>query len=511
MSGLNTSSALLFEALSAETLIRELFDRANIGMSLVDVETRRFLRVNEKLCETVGYSASELTSRTAIDLTHPDDRQIDRETFESFVHGELKRRVIEKRYVRKDGSPVWVRITTTKVQLGTQRCAFGITEDISERRAAQAEVEKGERRKDRFLALLAHELRNPLAAIRNCVELMDAAPQDAVATAKCREVIDRQSRNLARLVDDLLDASRITTGKVTLRKHPVPVSEIVAEALDIAQPAVRALEHDVRTILPQAEIWVIGDKLRLVQALGNVLSNAAKYTPRHGLIQTEVRRDGDDVCISVTDNGPGIAEEELPYVFNLFQRVDAAAPAQGLGIGLTVAKQLIEMHDGQVSVKSGLGVGSTFEIRLAATSAPALESVAPHVEEHAASMADILVVEDNIDAAETLNTLLSIRGHRVRLAADGAGAVRAVNEHAPEIILMDIGLPDTDGRELARRFRTEMQTRNALMIAISGYGEQRDIKESLEAGFDHHLTKPIDYEALERLLCDSPRAPVSRT
>jgi CheY-like chemotaxis protein len=402
-----------------------------------------------------------------------------------------------------------VRITTTNVQLGTLRCAFGITEDISERRAAQAEVEKGERRKDRFLALLAHELRNPLAAIRNCVELMAASPQDAAATAKCREVIDRQSRNLARLVDDLLDASRITTGKVTLRKHPVTVGEIVAEALDIAQPAVHALEHDVRTILPPEEIWVTGDKLRLVQALGNVLSNAAKYTPRRGLIQTEVRRDGGDVCISVTDNGPGIAAEDLPYVFNLFQRADESAPAQGLGIGLTITKQLIEMHDGQVSVKSRPGAGSTFEIRLAATSAPALEPDAPHVKEHSASVADILVVEDNIDAAETLHELLSMQGHRVRLAADGASAVRAVNEHAPEIILMDIGLPDTDGRELARRFRAQAHTRNALMIAISGYGEEGEIRKSLDAGFDHHLTKPIDFEALERMLSNSARAPGS--
>jgi two-component system CheB/CheR fusion protein len=289
----------------------------------------------------------------------------------------------------------------------------------------------------------------------------------------------------------------------------VAVSEIVAEALDIAQPAVRALEHDVRTLLPQTEIWVTGDKLRLVQALGNVLSNAAKYTSRDGLIQTEVRRDGDHVCISVTDNGPGIAAEDLPYVFNLFQRADETAPAQGLGIGLTVTKQLIEMHDGQVSVKSRVGAGSTFEIRLAATSAPAAEPAAQNVEEHVAPVADILVVEDNVDAAETLNALLSIRGHRVRIAADGASAVRAVNEHAPEIILMDIGLPDTDGRELARRFRAETLARSVLMIAISGYGEQSDIKKSLEAGFDHHLTKPIDYETLDRLLCMSPRAPAA--
>jgi two-component system CheB/CheR fusion protein len=289
------------------------------------------------------------------------------------------------------------------------------------------------------------------------------------------------------------------------------VSEIIAEALDIAQPAVRALEHDVRTVLPQSEIWVVGDKLRLVQALGNVLSNAAKYTPGGGLIQTEVRRDGDDVCISVTDNGPGIAAEELPYVFNLFQRADQAAPAEGLGIGLTVTKQLIEMHEGEVSVKSRVGAGSTFEIRLAATSAPLSRPVEPHVREHAVPAADILVVEDNIDAAETLTELLSRKGHRVRLAADGASALRAIDEHTPEIILMDIGLPDIDGRELARRFRAEMPTRDSVMIAISGYGEQREVEKSLDAGFDHHLTKPVDYEALEPLLFNPPRPPASGT
>jgi CheY-like chemotaxis protein/anti-sigma regulatory factor (Ser/Thr protein kinase) len=273
---------------------------------------------------------------------------------------------------------------------------------------------------------------------------------------------------------------------------------------------VRLMQHDIRSLVPRPDIWVFGDKLRLVQAVGNVLSNAAKYTPRQGRIEIEARREGEDVCIAVTDNGPGIPPEELPYIFNLFQRADQAAPGQGLGIGLTVTKQLVEMHGGRVTVKSRVGAGSTFEIRLATTPAPASAPVEAPTGNHDASLADILVVEDNVDAAETLSMLLSMRGHGVRVACDGASALRAVNERAPEIILMDIGLPDVDGRELARRFRNEPQTRESVMIAISGYGEQSDISKSLDAGFDHHLTKPVDYEALERLLQSAPRGSAFR-
>ena len=504
---LNSLSHSFLQTLSAETVIRELFDRANVGMSLAEIATRRFVRVNDKLCEMLGYTAAELTSKTAVDLTYPDDREADRQSFERFVRGELKRRVIEKRYLRKDGSWVWVRITTTVVQLGTFRCSFGITEDITERRDAEAEVERAERRKDRFLALLAHELRNPLASIRNCAELMRTAAHDDAAVARARDVIERQSRNLGRLVDDLLDASRISTGKVTLRKREVAVREIVPEAIDLAEPLVRELEHELHVVMPPGEVWVFGDKLRLVQALGNLLTNAAKYTQRQGFIRVEARQEGAHVHISVTDNGPGIAPEALPHVFSLFQQSDGARPGEGLGIGLTVTRQLIEMHGGEVTVRSRVGAGSTFEIRLAAASAPAEQPTQAARGTDESAPAEVLVVEDNVDAAETLQLLLSTRGHHVRVVADGASALRAIEEHAPGIVLMDIGLPDIDGHELARRFRDNPKTREALMIAISGYGQRSDIEKSIASGFNHHLVKPVDYATLERLLTAGGPAP----
>ena len=259
-----------------------MFDRADIGMALADVKTRRFLRVNAKLCEMTGYAEHDLLNMTAAALTHPDDRAADRETFERFIHGEVDQRVIEKRYIRSNGATIWVHITTTIVQLGGGRYSFGITEDITERKTAIAALEAAERRKNHFLATLAHELRNPLAAIRNSAQLLKGVGYRDAMFERVRDIIDRQSRNLEHLVDDLLDSARITAGKITLDRTYIGLANVINEALETVHHQLVERRLHLSLSLPAQPVAVHGDKLRLVQIFVNLLTNAIKYTPVGG-------------------------------------------------------------------------------------------------------------------------------------------------------------------------------------------------------------------------------------
>ncbi len=489
-----------FESISATTLLREMFDRADIGMALTEISNRRFLRVNAKLCEITGYSEEELLATTAVALTHPEDRATDAVSFESYVRRETDRRVIEKRHIRRDGRIIWVRTTTTIVQLGDMRCSFGITEDITDRRAAAAALDAAERRKNHFLATLAHELRNPLAAIRNSAIFLRKLALTQETFEHVRDVIDRQSLNLEHLVNDLLDSARVTAGKIALEKTYVTVAQIVHEAVETVQHHFSDQRHELLLSLPAAPIVVHGDKLRLVQIFANLLTNAVKYTSAGGRIEVIASIDGDDAVVAVTDTGIGIPAERLPYIFNLFEQAGETPSGVhgGLGIGLAITKRLTELHGGRVDVRSEPGVGSTFTVRLARVN----HGIEPAPPEPPPTQSDarVLVVEDNADVAETMALVLRERGHETRIAFDGASALAAVRHWVPDVFLIDLGLPDIQGHELVRRLRSDDNMARAYMIAVSGYGQPRDIQQSLEAGFDKHLVKPVDFDTLSALL-----------
>ncbi len=485
----------------ADDIALQLFDRAAIGMALAEVSTRRFLWVNRKLCEITGYSKDELLRLTAVDLTHADDHESDRTSFAQFVRGETDERVVEKRYVRKDGSTVWVRITTTIVSVHGRQCSYGVTEDISDRRRVELELREADRRKDEFLAMLAHELRNPLAAIRNSVEIMRGWPRPEPHIGRVQDIVDRQSAHLARLVDDLLDVARIATGKVTLRKERLRIADIAACALERVGPAIRARNHELVIAIPPEPIYVEGDELRLIQIVDNLLNNAAKYTLNGGRVELAVTGARGEVCIRVTDTGVGIRADVLPHVFGLFKQAHAtlARASGGLGIGLTIVKGLVKMHGGHISVASEVGRGSSFEVRLPEAPPPATAPHQPHSIESAQPMR-ILIVEDNEDAAESLALLLKLHGHEVRTQQDGLAALACLEHYSPDAILVDIGLPGMDGYELAQAVRQRAGGAHCMLLAVSGYGSAEDKQKSAAAGFDVHLVKPVDFEALTVLL-----------
>ncbi len=370
-----------------------------------------------------------------------------------------------------------------------------------ERMRYERAMRVADRQKDLFLAMLAHELRNPLAPIRNASSLLmrRIAPDSELAPLPA--MIDRQTHQLSRLVDDLLDISRIAQGRIQLHEETLPVRAVVEQAVETVEPLIVEKRHRLELKFPEAEVHVRGDRARLVQALGNVLHNAAKYTDAGGRISLEVSAIADDVRIVVHDDGPGIAAALLPHVFDLFVQSERTLDrAQGgLGIGLSLVKRLVEMHGGVVSASSeGAGTGATFTLRLPRVAGPAAMP-APAVAA-AGRPRRILVVDDNVDAADSLAMLLRLDGHEVDTAYGAEGALAAVAARPPEIMLLDIGLPMMDGYEVARRARALPEGAGVRFIALTGYGQGEDRELALAAGFEHHLVKPPDLETLQRLL-----------
>ena len=367
------------------------------------------------------------------------------------------------------------------------------------RQKALDALREADRRKDEFLAMLAHELRNPLAPIRNAVEILRLA-DDRKVRERARELVGRQVQHLTRLVDDLLEVSRITQRKVVLQRSRVRLAAIVDSALEVARPAFDTLDHKVTVSIPEEDVWLDVDAVRMSQVMGNLLNNAAKFTPRGGAISIEASCCDDGLVIRVTDNGVGIAPDVLPAVFELFAQADRSLERSqgGLGIGLSLVKGLVEMHGGSVQAQSdGLGKGSRFTVRLPRerlASAPSGPQRAPLAVDPNGVLIPrrVLVVEDNIDAAESMVMLLRGYGHDVAAVNDGREAVQAALAFRPDVVLLDIGLPGIDGFTLAKALRARPETSAARLIAVSGYGQERDRARSSEAGFDLHLVKPVD-------------------
>ncbi len=385
--------------------------------------------------------------------------------------------------------------------------------EIGERRRAEIALKEADRRKDEFLAILAHELRNPLAPIRNAVEIMARVSVEHPQINWSREVIDRQSTHLTRLVDDLLDISRITRGVIKLAKEPVNVGTLVARAVETLQPLIAEYGHGLTIDCPDDSLVVVGDVTRLTQVLGNLLNNAVKYTNPGGRIELTVHRSGDWVEMCVRDDGIGIPEDSLPKLFHLFSRLKGSEDrtAGGLGIGLALVRTLVEMHDGSVTVASGgTNRGSVFTVRLPLAQAGTVSHMRPEESVTRATPRRILIADDNQDALDTLALLLQVDGHEVFKAIDGAAALRAANQWRPDLVFLDIGMPVLDGYATARSLRAEVWGRGLPLIALSGWGQREDMARSREAGFDLHLVKPVSADAIAKVLSDFPAAAPTR-
>jgi signal transduction histidine kinase len=372
------------------------------------------------------------------------------------------------------------------------------------RREARIALETADRQKNEFLAMLAHELRNPLAPIRNAGEILSRTLPSESPGHGMVAMVKRQVSQLTRLVDDLLDVSRITQGRVELQCRPVDLSSVVSQAIETAEPLFQARQHEVSIVSSYRALYVNGDMARLVQCVVNILTNAAKYTDSGGKIRVETRAEDSEAVITVADSGAGISAELLPRVFDLFVQGERTLDRSlgGLGIGLSVAKRLIEMHMGRLTAASpGLGQGATFEIRLPRLERP--HEVGSRGEGLKATAKRILIVDDNADAANSLAQVLALDGHVAEAVYSASAALNWAASFAPEVVLLDLGLPEMDGYEVARRLRQRPEFVGVRIVALTGYGQSEDVRRSSEAGFDDHLTKPVDFAALERVLAGS--------
>ena len=462
------------------------------------------------------------TQKAWEDMIHPEDRpQVLRAVGEALANGDFAG---EWRVVWADGSTHWLagRASVFKDDDGKPLRLLGINIDITERkhdeealRRLAAELSEADRRKDEFLATLAHELRNPLAPIRNGLQILQRSRGDGIGHGQVRKMMERQTDQLVRLVDDLMDVSRITRGKLELRKDRIELATVLQNAVETARPIIESRGHRLTVALPPTPMFVDADTTRLGQAFANLLNNAAKYSDRGGQIWLTAERRGGELWTSVKDTGIGIPAEMLPRIFEMFAQVDRTLEKSqgGLGIGLTLAKRLAEMHGGSLEAHSdGPGQGSEFVMRLPAALALVRESRpsgdGTEIVE-SPFQCRILVCDDNDDSVTTMAMLLSSVGHEVRTANDGLEAVRLAAEFEPDVIILDIGMPGLNGYDACRRIRAQPTREKAVMIALSGWGQENDKRRSEEAGFHYHMVKPVDPTALMQLLTQLKAPPPS--
>jgi PAS domain S-box-containing protein len=516
------------EELEAKSrLLEAVLRHAPFGMAIAEPSTGRLVGQNAARNRALGGPGPEITdfeSYTKLGLRRPDGTPL--AVHEYPLARALRGETVapeEVRLQRFDGAEGWVSIGAAPVldDAGRLVGAVAAMEDItdkkrhlealrdSERREreraeelqrAEQALKAADRQKDEFLATLAHELRNPLAPIRTGLELLKQPPASHAAAEKVRTTMQRQLGHLVRLVDDLLDVSRISHGKIELQRERLQLRDVVAHAVEASGALAEASGHALAVQLPAEPIWIEGDEIRLAQVLTNLLNNAAKYTPRGGHIELAAAVEGSAAVIRVSDDGSGIAEDMLPRVFDLFAQADRDRERSqgGLGIGLSLARRLVKMHGGTITAASaGPGRGSTFTVRLPLAAGPS-DAASENEPNHAPPAAcRILVVDDNEDAAETLTTLLGLSGHDTRSAHDGAQALEAARAFAPDLVFLDLGLPDMSGYEVAERLRADRALEGVVLVALTGWGADEDKQRTRAAGFDLHLTKPVDLSAVE--------------
>jgi PAS domain S-box-containing protein len=488
--------------------IVESSDDAIISKSL-DGTIRSWNASAERL---FGYTSDEAVGRH-ISLIIPPDRIAEEDHIIATLKAGTRIDHFETMRVGKDGQQILVSLTVSPIKDddGHVIGASKIARDISDQKLAEDNLRRladnlaeADRRKDEFLATLAHELRNPLAPLSNTLEILKRSANQDVTVHQGLDTMERQLEQLVRLVDDLLDLSRITHNRIELRKRHVELASVLRQAVLAAQPLADSARHAIDVMLPAEPIHLHADPVRLTQVFGNLLNNSCKYTPPSGKIRVNVSRDGEEAIVTVTDSGVGIPADKLDAIFEMFTQVDSSLEQSqgGLGIGLTLVKRLVEMHGGTVTARSaGADHGSTFEVRL-----PALREAAtiasPAADQPQTSNATyrILVVDDNQDSADSLAMLMELHGHDVYIAHDGQSALDSAEQHRPDVVLLDIGLPVLNGHDVCRRIRQQPWGQATVVIALTGWGQDEDRRRSQEAGFDGHLVKPVDHGRLLALL-----------
>jgi PAS domain S-box-containing protein len=460
------------------------------------------------LVDLIGYTPQETAAEPLWDNMHPEDRERARHRFEVATAGRAAAFDGEYRVQHKDGRYVWVWDHARVIYDAEGRPArvVGCVISVDEQKRLQQALQQADRQKDRFLATLAHELRNPLAPIRNAVAVLKALGPSTPELDWARNVVDRQVQHMARLLDDLLDVSRITQDKLQLKKERIELRRVLESALETTLPFIEESGHELDLRLPDEPIPVDADPVRLSQVFANLLNNAAKYTDRGGRISLKVERRGGAVAVSVKDTGIGISAEALPTVFDMFSQATPALERAhgGLGIGLSLVRGVVELHGGRVSARSdGPGRGSEFVVELPVAAAPSAV-VETHAEragnEARVPKLRVLVADDSRDTTESLALMLTMKGHEVRTAFDGEEAFRAAESFQPDVALLDVGMPKASGHVVARRIRDTPWGSHVVLVAQTGWGHEEDRRKTREAGFDHHLVKPVSPEALANLL-----------
>ena len=460
-----------------------------------------------------GYTAAEAVGRS-VTMIIPQDRQDE----EAVILGRLRRgeRIEHFETVRqaKDGRFLDISLTISPIRDPDGRVVgvSKVARDIRAQKHAERALLEADRRKDEFLALLAHELRNPLGPIRHAVKILRARAPAPSELQWATSIIDRQAEHMSRLVEDLLDVSRITRGTIHLRQERVDIGNIVKSAVEASSALIDKAGHRLKVTVPPEPIYVDGDPTRLVQIVANLLDNAAKYTDPGGRVTVSAEREDDAAVIRVTDNGVGIAPDVLPEVFDMFtQAALTLERAQGgLGVGLSLVERLVRLHGGTVSAHSeGPGTGSEFTVRLPLAVKAHDRVPHPAAEEgqkpKAPTRCRVLIVDDNEDSAASLGMLLRMIGHEVRMAHDGLEALSAAATFQPHVAILDIGLPKLNGYEVAKRIREQPWGRDMVLVALTGWGQDEHRRRSEESGFNHHLTKPVELDVLEELLAATER------
>jgi PAS domain S-box-containing protein len=489
------------------------------GLAWIKSLEGRYAYVNDAAAAAFGQPKSELYGRTDEEIFAAETAASFRENDRLALEAEGGRMIIET-LEQPDGTH-YSMVSKFPIPGADGRVAWigGMAFDVTEMRRAERALAESEsrlrdadRRKDEFLATLAHELRNPMAPIRNAVQVLRLRGSKEPESEEVLNMMDRQVEHMVRLVDDLLEVSRITLGKIELKRQRIELAHVIQSALESSRPFLQEAGHQIQVELPPEPIFLMGDPVRLSQVVGNLLHNAGKYTEREGVIGLVARIEDGGLVVSVRDNGVGIAPEMLPHIFEMFTQVDRSRGQSqgGLGIGLTLAQSLARMHGGRVEARSdGLGKGSEFLVRL-----PILEVGAAGPSTTRAGRARalseaglrVLVTDDVPDSADSMGMLLKLWGHDVRVAYGGEESLGAAESDLPDVVLLDIDLPDIPGLEVARRLRANPRTKDVYLVAMTGYGQREDRRRTQEAGFDAHLVKPVDPKELKNLLSSVARS-----
>ena len=501
----------------SETRYRRLFETAKDGILILDTDTGRITDANPFMSELLGYTYDHFLEKELWEIGVFSDRSAN----EAAV-----RRLQEEGYLRyehlpletADGKRVEVEIVANSYREGDISVIQCNIRDITARVGLEAErnrleqlmreqaaaMEDLHRRKDEFLAMLSHELRNPLSPIASALQLLSLQKQEDPLQYKARTIIERQVGQLTRLIDELLEVSRITTGRIHLKQERIDINKILDNAVETVRPLLNERQHELTISLAPLPVWVFADAARMEQVVVNLLTNAAKFTEDFGNIWLSVEQEGHDCVLRVRDTGVGISTELLPHIFDLFTQSDRSLDRSqgGLGIGLALVQRLVEKHNGQVEVFSLLGKGSEFVVRMPVMED--FEAVAPRslqrVVTTSVTSLRVLVVDDNEDAAQMLGMILMRLGHEVLTVHDGPSALVAAVDFLPHVILLDIGLPEIDGYEVAKRIRLNAIFKDVVLVAMTGYGQDSDRQRSANSGFDHHMVKPPDFIKLQEIL-----------